>query len=110
MRLRPSGELTVYRLVQEALTNISKYAKATHVHVALGAEGGIARIAVRDNGVGFDADAPHISAHGLLGMRYRLETENGRMTLHSTPGRGTVIEAQIPERQDDAPALQPRAA
>ena len=110
VRLRPSGELTVYRLVQEALTNISKYAKATHVHVALGAEGGIARIAVRDNGVGFDADAPHISAHGLLGMRYRLETENGRMTLHSTPGRGTVIEAQIPERQDDAPALQPRAA
>ena len=97
VQLRPSGELTVYRMVQEALTNISKYAKASRVQVRLVSEGGIARVSVRDNGAGFDTRAPRSSAHGLLGMRYRLESENGRMVLSSTPGQGTLIEAELPE-------------
>ena len=97
VQLRPSGELTVYRLVQEALTNITKYAKASRVQVRLASEGGIARVSVRDNGVGFDTRAPRSSAHGLLGMRYRLESEKGRMVLSSTPGQGTIIEAELPE-------------
>jgi len=97
VQLRPSGELTVYRMVQEALTNISKYAKASRVQVRLASEGGIARVSVRDNGAGFDTRAPRSSAHGLLGMRYRLESENGRMVLSSTPGQGTLIEAELPE-------------
>ena len=95
--LRPSGELTVYRLVQEALTNISKYARATKVEVRLGARDGTVRVSVRDNGVGFDTKQPRTSAHGLLGMRYRLESEGGRVVLSSTPGQGTSIEAQLPE-------------
>ena len=97
VRLRPSGELTVYRLVQEALTNISKYAKATKVQVWLTTEGGKVRIAVQDDGAGFDTRAPRSSAHGLLGMRYRIESENGRMVLTSAPGQGTLIEAEMPE-------------
>jgi signal transduction histidine kinase len=97
VHLRASGELTVYRLVQEALTNISKYARATEVRVRLHAEDGNAIVSVRDNGVGFDMDAPRTSAHGLLGMRYRLETEGGRLVLDSHPGAGTLIEAQLPE-------------
>ena len=95
--LRPAGELTVYRLVQEALNNIAKYAKASEVQVSLGTIDGIVRVSVRDNGVGFDLKKPRASAHGLLGMRYRLESENGRMTLSSEPGKGAVIEAQLPE-------------
>jgi signal transduction histidine kinase len=95
--LRPSGELTVYRLVQEALTNISKYARATKIEVRLSARDGIVRVSVHDNGVGFDVKKPRTSAHGLLGMRYRLESEGGRVVLSSAPGQGTSIEAQLPE-------------
>lgn len=97
VRLRTSGELTVYRLVQEALTNISKYARASEVAVELSCDEGQVRVVVRDNGMGFDVSAPRTSAHGLLGMRYRLETEGGQLILRSTPGQGTVIEAQLPE-------------
>jgi len=107
VRLRPSGELTVYRLVQEALTNISKYARASRVEVKLSSEDGMVRVSVRDNGVGFDTEVPRSSAHGLLGMRYRLETENGRMVLSSAPGEGTLIEAELPESA--APVATPPA-
>ncbi|HEY4065997.1 MAG TPA: CHASE3 domain-containing protein [Burkholderiaceae bacterium] len=102
VKLLPSGELTIYRLVQEALTNISKYARATEVEVQLGAAGGVVRVSVRDNGAGFDVGKPRTSAHGLLGMRYRLESENGRMMLSSVPGMGTAIEAQLPESSLDS--------
>jgi len=97
VRLRPAGELTVYRLVQEALTNITKYAHATEVEVLLSSSDGQVHVSVRDNGVGFDTSAPRISAHGLLGMRYRLETEGGTMTMESRPGQGTLIRAELPE-------------
>ena len=100
--LRSTGELTVYRLIQEALTNISKYARASQVDIQLAASDGIVRVSVRDNGVGFDVNLPRTSAHGLLGMRYRLESESGRMVLASTPGQGTLIEAQLPESRDAA--------
>ena len=57
--LSPAAQLTVYRLVQEALTNVAKYAKATEVVVTLQApSGGGAIVAVRDNGVGFDSEVP----------------------------------------------------
>ena len=95
--LRASGELTVYRLVQEALTNISKYAKATEVQVRLASDEGLVRVSVRDNGIGFDVEAPRSSAHGLLGMRYRLETEGGTLLMTSSSGKGTLIEAHLPE-------------
>ena len=104
VQLRPSGELTVYRLVQEALTNIGKYAQAQHVHVRLGTDNGLVTISISDDGQGFDLERPRISAHGLLGMRYRVESEGGRMTLRSAPGDGTSITAQMPESRA-APAV-----
>jgi signal transduction histidine kinase len=96
--LSPSGELTTYRLVQEALTNIAKYAKATEVWVELSQHDGVVTIAVRDNGCGFDTSVPRQAAHGLLGMRYRVEAEGGEVTLVSQPGAGTSIEAWLPTR------------
>lgn len=95
--LAPSGQLTVYRLLQEALTNTQKYARASEVRVELHPAGGRARVSVRDNGVGFDTEGPRASTHGLLGMRYRIEAEGGRMQLTSSPGLGTLIEASLPE-------------
>jgi signal transduction histidine kinase len=94
--LKPSGELTVYRLVQEALTNVAKYAQARQVVVTLRPRGRLAEIDVQDNGVGFDTQVARPSTHGLLGMRYRVEAEGGRMNIQSTPGSGTRIHATLP--------------
>ena len=94
--LSPASELTVYRLVQEALTNINKYARASTVRVALSAEESVAKIEVTDNGVGFDIAARKTAAHGLLGMRYRVEAEGGTLLLQSALGRGTRIGATLP--------------
>ncbi len=96
VRLSPGGELTVYRMIQEALTNVTKYGRATQVEVSLYPSGDEVCVAVRDNGVGFDVDRPRASAHGLLGMRYRLEAEGGKLRLTSAPGKGTLIEAVLP--------------
>ena len=102
VNLGPSAELTVYRLVQEALTNISKYAKATEVWVSVVPRAGKVEVTVRDNGVGFDTSLPRLATHGLLGMKFRVESENGEMRIDSAPGRGTVIVAALPEAEADA--------
>lgn len=94
--LAPESELTVYRLVQEALTNVAKYAKARHVRVALGTAAGRIEVSVTDDGIGFDPRSRRVSAHGLLGMRYRVEAEGGTLHLTSAPGRGTRIVATLP--------------
>jgi len=92
-----AAQLTIYRLVQEALTNVVKYAKANEVVVSLqpSPDGG-ATVAVRDNGIGFDTTAPRLARHGLIGMRYRVEADGGTMRLESAPGEGTLIEATLP--------------
>jgi signal transduction histidine kinase len=115
--LAASAELTVYRLVQEAMTNIAKYAKATEVKIVLGPHPKGAEISVSDDGIGFDADAARrTSAHGLLGMRFRVEAEGGRMEIDSTPGMGTCISATLPLHPpavagvDTAVAAQPVSA
>ncbi|MGZ5154896.1 MAG: CHASE3 domain-containing protein [Caldimonas sp.] len=106
--LSPSAQLTVYRLVQEALTNIAKYARANEVEVTLAPEGDDAvRIAVSDNGVGFDANEERGATHGLIGMRYRVEAEGGSMRLTSAPGEGTLIEATLPSSGRPASSSQP---
>ncbi len=110
VELSPAAQLTVYRLVQEALTNVVKYAKATEVAVSLRpVEGGGARVSVKDNGVGFDTTVPRLARHGLIGMRYRVEAEGGTMNLVSSPGTGTMIEAELPPapaRGEPSPATE----
>ena len=95
--LKPSAELMVYRLVQEAFTNIAKYAHAKRIKVNLWVTNGQVHVAVRDDGIGFDIEAPRTSAHGLLGMRYRVEAEGGVMSLTASPGQGTCVEARLPQ-------------
>jgi signal transduction histidine kinase len=95
--LEASAELMIYRLVQEAITNITKYAKASHVWLSLGKRDGQVEVSVRDNGVGFDTTASPRSAYGLLGMRFRVEAEGGNLTLISAPSQGTTITARLPE-------------
>ena len=97
VRLSPRAELTVYRMVQEAFTNIAKYAKASAVSLTLEVVDGQARVEVRDNGIGFDPAQQPPSSHGLVGMRYRVAAEGGTLSLSSSPGRGTLLSAQLPQ-------------
>jgi len=96
LHLSPRAELTVYRLVQEAFTNIAKYAQAREVWVRLVADRGQALIEVRDDGRGFDPQIQPSSSHGLLGMRYRVAAEGGSFKVDSAPGRGTRLTARLP--------------
>ena len=93
--LSPNAELMLYRVVQEALTNISKYANATQVWVSLGSQNGQVSLAVRDNGQGFNTITKVGTAYGLLGMRFRVEAEGGHLTVVSHPGSGTQILATL---------------
>ncbi|MEK8034593.1 CHASE3 domain-containing protein [Ideonella sp. DXS29W] len=96
VRLAPGADLVVFRVVQESLTNIAKYAKATKIEVQLCTEGDWAVVEVRDNGVGFDANRSTRGSHGLLGMRFRVEAERGHLEVLTAPGRGTTLRARLP--------------
>ncbi len=95
VKLEPDAELTVYRLVQESLNNISKYAMAKAVHIALKHEPGTAYVEVVDDGVGFDPNAIVVFRHGLAGMRHRLEAAQGTLIVQSAPGKGTRIKGTL---------------
>ncbi len=97
VKLPASAELMVYRLVQEAITNITKYAKAREVWVDMATGDGQVRVSVRDDGVGFDTAAAPGSAYGLVGMRFRVESEQGTLAVLSAPGRGTTVQVSLPE-------------
>jgi signal transduction histidine kinase len=104
VRLEEAAELVVYRVVQEAITNITKYAKASNLWLGLVAREGAAELSVRDDGAGFDTTVPSTSAYGLLGMRFRVEAEGGTLTVTSAPGLGTLIKVRLPERMLEATA------
>jgi signal transduction histidine kinase len=97
VQLEATAELVIYRLMQEAITNISKYAKAPHVWLSLTTMDGQVQASVRDDGVGFDTTVPPRSAYGLVGMRYRVEAEGGALRVVSAPGLGTLIQVTLPQ-------------
>ncbi len=94
--LAPGAQLTVYRLVQEALTNVVKYAQASHVQVELINQPDRVWVQVSDDGVGFEVSRTRIGRHGLRGMQFRVESENGRLDILSAPGQGTRLQAGLP--------------
>jgi signal transduction histidine kinase len=94
--LDEASQLTVYRLVQESLTNVAKYAQATHVQISLHNFDGYVMVDVADDGHGFDPAQGRPSSYGLAGMRHRVQACGGRLTVTSEPGRGTRISAVIP--------------
>jgi signal transduction histidine kinase len=92
-----SAALTVYRLVQESLTNIGKHAEATKIVISLQATDGHATVEVFDNGKGFDANLDYPNSHGLSGMRHRVESAGGRFSVTTSPQAGTKISAALPK-------------
>lgn len=95
--LNGSAQLTVYRLVQESLTNIGKYAEANQVEITLASLDGYTSIDVRDNGKGFTPADVNPGSHGLTGMRHRVEAAGGRLSVVSAQGGGTKISAVLPK-------------
>jgi signal transduction histidine kinase len=96
VRLAGTAELVVYRVVQEAITNVSKYAGARNLWLNLAIADGQAELTVRDDGIGFDTGGVTNSTFGLLGMRFRVEAEHGSLSVSSTPGQGTLIRVRLP--------------
>lgn len=108
LRLEPveglpaNAELTIYRLIQEALTNISKYAQARRIDIQLRAHAESVQVLVRDDGRGFNPEHIKPSTHGLDGMRHRVEASGGQLIVRSAPGAGTTIEATLPRQPEPA--------
>ncbi|NUR98877.1 MAG: sensor histidine kinase [Kribbellaceae bacterium] len=94
----PEGQqLAAYRLVQEALTNVVRHAKASAARVLVRVEDTGVRVEVTDDGSGFDvAAAARGTRHGLAGMRERVRIEGGTLDVRSTPGSGTTVAAWFP--------------
>ncbi len=98
-RLPSDVELVLYRVVQEALTNVAKHARARHVTVLLERQGSAIRATVEDDGRGFDVHAMLQSRErglGLFGMQERLALIGGHFHVESAPGRGTRIDVEAP--------------
>ncbi len=95
-RLPPELETTLYRVVQEALSNVVKHAAARHVSIVLAQRGSSVAATIDDDGAGFDEAEVRPDALGLTGMRERLALVGGTLEIESTPGRGTTVAAQVP--------------
>jgi signal transduction histidine kinase len=95
-RLAPEVESTIYRLVQEALTNVVKHAHARHARVRIVAADDVVVIEVRDDGVGFATEAA-ATGYGLANMRERVTLAGGTLTIDSGAGAGgTLVRAELP--------------
>ena len=99
-RFPTSIETALYRIVQEAVNNVSRHAQASRVSIQLQREAQAIRCSIRDDGIGFDV--PSVLAKrgerglGLIGIRERLNALNGTLEINSSPGRGTELNILIP--------------
>jgi signal transduction histidine kinase len=111
-RPTPDIEAAIYRIVQEALTNVARHAKAEHVWVSVVEYDERLRIELRDDGRGLkrSAETPG-SGFGLIGMRERVDLVGGSFSIESAPGEGTTVRAEIPSvRREETERRMPRSA
>lgn len=101
-RLPPPLAIALYRIVQEALTNVRRHARASKVRIRISRSGVQVRCSVADNGIGFDPASTVNSPQpglGLLGIRERLNALGGKLRIQSAGGRGTKLEITAPLQQ-----------
>ncbi|GAA3596453.1 sensor histidine kinase [Kribbella ginsengisoli] len=101
-RVPDGAQLTAYRLVQEALTNVVKHARACAVQVLVEVSATGIGVRITDDGQGFDPDSPADGRHGLVGMGERVRVHGGTLTINSHPGIGTTISALLPYSEEQA--------
>ena len=97
--LTPAQSIAMYRICQEALTNVMKYAKAKQVNISLANDGAQWTLVIADDGVGINADSTQPNrrfAHGLLGMRERVVALGGQFNINGSAGVGTTLTATFP--------------
>jgi signal transduction histidine kinase len=99
-RLAPEVESTVYRLIQEGLTNVAKHSRAERVTLTVTESDGRIDILVIDDGVGFEPDAES-EGFGLIGMQERVAMVGGSLTVRSAPGSGTELQAVVPVQRGE---------
>jgi signal transduction histidine kinase len=108
-RLPPEMETALFRICQEAMSNVARHAQATAVLIEVGLEGDVFRIDIEDDGRGFDPDAAARRegrrSWGLMGIRERAEILGGSARVESSPGKGTRVEVRIPVPLE--PAVEP---
>jgi signal transduction histidine kinase len=100
-RLGAPAELALYRIAQEALTNVQRHARASHAELALVFDPGLAQLELNDDGIGFTPpSSPGAFAaqghFGLLGMRERADLIGARLEILSSPGHGTTVRVGLP--------------
>jgi signal transduction histidine kinase len=95
-RLAPEVETTLYRVVQESLSNVVKHAGASNVSIVVARRGDRVAATIDDDGRGFDEADVRPDALGLVGMRERLALVGGTLEIESSPGSGTTVAAQVP--------------
>ncbi len=97
-RLPPDVETSLYRIVQEGLTNVVRHARASDVGILLEKDADKVKLFVEDNGVGFEQNPIEENMRiGLIGMRERAEMLGGKLTIESSPGKGTSIIVEVPD-------------
>jgi two-component system, NarL family, sensor histidine kinase DevS len=95
-RLPGEVETALYRIVQEALTNVAKHAEATRVSVVVTRRGNVVTAVIEDDGQGFGAGGGSGEGLGLVGMKERVGLLGGRLAIESTEGAGTTVVAEVP--------------
>jgi PAS domain S-box-containing protein len=96
-RLPNAVEITIFRVVQEALTNVLRHARASRVDVLAERRGDRVVVVVEDDGVGFDPERTELGGRlGRVGMRERAEALGGTLTVESSPGAGTTVAVEVP--------------
>ena len=102
-------KIAIFRIVQEALNNITKHAQAKDVYIKLEYQPQNVLVSVRDDGIGFDLDTVRMSRSrrqslGLAGMQERAALVKGEVSIQSRPGQGTLVEAKLPIQSEESEA------
>ncbi len=97
-RLSEAAEVEneLYRILQEALNNITKHAQASQVFIHLHVAADRVRLTIQDDGVGFDPASQEVGGMGIRNMKERAQQLGGELAIHSCPGQGTQIQVEVP--------------
>jgi signal transduction histidine kinase len=101
-RLAPTVEAAVYRIIQEALSNVAKHASVRRAEVVVREDAEAVEVVVRDDGAGFSSDQSS-TGFGILGMRERVALLDGLLTIESAPGEGTIVRVSLPTQRVERP-------